>query len=50
MSNPNEPNNNEPEKVESEERDTSKLDQMIEEFKKKNPGKGSKKTYGAYRS
>ncbi len=39
-----------PEIIENGEKDTTKLDQMIEEFNKKNPGKGNKKIYGTYQS
>jgi hypothetical protein len=36
--------------IEKEEKNTTKLDQMIEEFNKQNPGKGNKKIYGTYQS
>jgi hypothetical protein len=52
VSDNNEPRHSSHEKSNSEiqqgEKDMTKLDQMIEEFKKQNPGKGSKKIYGAY--
>jgi hypothetical protein len=38
------------EEIKNEDKDKTKLDKMIEEFNKKNPGKGCKKIYGTYQS
>ena len=50
MNDKNEPYQGPPEKIDNGERDTTKLDQMIEEFNKKNPGKGIRKIWGTYQS